>query len=149
MCTRIISVDAETKTKGSVRVRSGFAGNAPPGCYGSARPPLEPKIRLKCGDHEWGDPDCDEDKIARKPRPFEHVHQRAVPERCATRVPVSVLQHVIELQNASWKQITCDHHCKPNVQSPERDTDVLFRIRPALVGRHLPKRENHERNREH
>ena len=64
-------------------------------------------------------------------------------------MPVSVLQHVIELENAAREKIAHDHHRKPDVQSPERDADVLFRIRPALVGRHLPECEDHQRNREH
>src|ERR1700685_4324112 len=115
----------------------------------SVRPAPETEIRLQCRDYERYYANSNEDEIARKPRPFERVHERAVPERYGTRVPVAVLQHVVELKNAAREKVARDHHSKPHVQSPERDANILFRITPLLLGRDLPECKDHQRNREH
>jgi hypothetical protein len=58
-----------------------FLRNSLSRLYSSVWPALEIYKRFERCDHKRDDAGRDEDEIARKPRPFERVHQRAVSER--------------------------------------------------------------------
>ena len=76
-------------------------------------------------------------EIGRHPEPLDEVHDRLSHEQRTARVPVSVTDDIDQLKDSSREQIENDHQEQAGIESPERNTNVLFRARPDFVGRNL------------
>jgi hypothetical protein len=109
----------------------------------------EPDIALdRCDDQRQGS-EYNEYRITRQPQPLDQVRTLAPDILHAARVPVSVLNHVPDLQHSTREQAHCHHHRQADIGAPESDLDVLLDACPACFIAGLTKHEHHKCDPQH
>src|SRR5450759_2519869 len=95
------------------------------------------------------DPDHEEYSVGSDAHPLERVERPAHQEGEPPGVPVAVLEHVPQLQDARRKEIDRHHEREPRVQPPEAHPDPALSAGPCRIFGQKTQAEDEHGQREH
>src|SRR5262249_27134745 len=123
-----VSLDASTKLRfRRVRQQSfcdvGLTSGRAQTCFVNAEP----------GYQKRNDAERNECDIGRHSQPFDKVHHGRFHKQAASGMPVAVVKNIEQLQNTAGKEIQNNHQQEADIQTPKRNTDVLFSTSPDFI----------------